>query len=242
MVGVRDWVAWHREDQDPSSYQGGEGTELIAARSDPGRLGPARLACGEPAEVVASVPVAIRSREPHGDDRAEPDGTRALQARLERGGENQVPAATERQPGEHVRLGVGERRAEYLPGRSFAVVHPVAGRADDLPARRGGTGTHRDVPGSQRLPRLAERLLPRLSSPAQIRAAAAGGRRTGDPPHESRRPRIPRQPGGPGPVTASRLAPATSTQGRHARHDAVRSATGRSAKTMTIPTDALSAA
>lgn len=91
------------------------------------RLGPARLACGEPAEVVASVPVAIRSREPHGGDRAEPDGTRALQARLERGGENQVPAATERQPGEHVRLGMGQRRAEYLPTRSFTVVHPVAG-------------------------------------------------------------------------------------------------------------------
>ena len=44
------------------------------------------------------------------------------------------------------------------------------------------------------------------SSPVQIRAAAAGGRRAGDPPHESRRPPIPRQPR-PGPVTADRLAP-----------------------------------
>jgi hypothetical protein len=147
---------------DEPGYQGGEGAELIAARPDPGRLGPVRLACGKPAEVVASVPVAIRSREPHGGDRAEPDGTRALQARLERCGKNQVPAAAERQPRQHVRLSVGERRAEYLPGRSFAVVHPVAGRADDLPGRGGGTGTHRDVPGPQRLPRLAERLLPRL--------------------------------------------------------------------------------
>ena len=97
--------------------------------------------------------------------RAEPDGARALQARLERGGENQVPAAAERQPGQHVRLGVGERRAEYLPGGSFAVVHPVAGRADDLPGRGGGTSAHRDVPGPQRLPRLAERLLPRFIQP-----------------------------------------------------------------------------
>src|SRR5580692_1172336 len=63
---------------DEPGYQGGEGTELVAARSDPGRLHPVRLACGQLAEVVASVPVAIRSREPHGGDRAEPDGTRAL--------------------------------------------------------------------------------------------------------------------------------------------------------------------
>jgi hypothetical protein len=36
---------------------------------------------------VASVPVAIWPREPHGGDRAEPDGARVLQAGLERCGE-----------------------------------------------------------------------------------------------------------------------------------------------------------
>ena len=36
-------------------------------------------------------------------------------ARLERCGENQVSAGTERQPGQHVRLGVGERRARISP-------------------------------------------------------------------------------------------------------------------------------
>jgi hypothetical protein len=41
---------------DEPGYKGGEGAEIIAARPDPGRLGPARFACGEPAEVVASVP------------------------------------------------------------------------------------------------------------------------------------------------------------------------------------------
>ena len=191
---------------DEPGYQGGEGAELIAARSDPGRLGPARLACGELGEVVASVPVAIRSGEPHGGDRAEPDGARALQARLERGAENQVPAAAERQPGQHVRLGVGERRAEYLPGRSAAVVHPVAGRADDLPGRGGGTGAHRDVPGPQRLPRLAERLLPRFIQSRPDPRRSSRRRRAGDPPHESGRPRI-LQATGPGPVTAGRLTP-----------------------------------
>src|SRR5215472_18484563 len=97
-------------------YQGGEGAELIAARSGPGRLGLVRLARGELAEVVASVPVTIRPGEPHGADRAETDGGRALQARLKRCGKDQVPGAAERQPRQHVRLGVGERRAEYLPG------------------------------------------------------------------------------------------------------------------------------
>jgi len=91
----------------------GEGTEFIAARPDPGRLGSLRLACGQLAEVVASVQVAIRSGRPHGGDRAEPDGTRALQTRLECRGKDQVPATAERQPGQQVHLGVGERRAEF---------------------------------------------------------------------------------------------------------------------------------
>jgi hypothetical protein len=47
----------------------GEGTEFIAARPDPGRLGSVRLACRQLAEVVAPVPVAIRSGRPHGGDR-----------------------------------------------------------------------------------------------------------------------------------------------------------------------------
>jgi hypothetical protein len=44
---------------------------------------------------------------------------------------------------------------------------------------------------------------------------------------------------GPAPVTAGRLTPVTSTQGRRARHDAVCSATGRSPETITIPANSL---
>jgi hypothetical protein len=127
--------------------QGGEGAELITARSDPGRPGPLRLARGQLAELVASVPVDIWPGEPHRADRAEPDGACALQARLERGGEDQVPAVAERKPRQHVHLGVGERRAEYLARRSRIVGHPVAGGVDDLPVRGGRAGAHGDVPG-----------------------------------------------------------------------------------------------
>jgi hypothetical protein len=96
----------------------------------------------------------------------------------------------------------------------------VAGRADDLPARGGGTGADRDVPGSQRLPRLAERLLPRLiqSRPDLYRSS----RRAGGPPHESRRPRIlqatsaPAGQGGPHLVSASGGAHAVRS-GRRSR-------------------------
>src|SRR5215469_5378748 len=77
-------------------YQGGEGAELIAARSGPGWLGLTRLARGELAELMASVPVAIRPGEPHGPDRAEPDRGRALQARLQGCAEDQVPWVAER--------------------------------------------------------------------------------------------------------------------------------------------------
>ena len=103
-------------------------------------------------------------------------------------------------------------------------------------------GTHRDVPGSQRFPRLAERLLPRLiqSRPDPCRSTGTGGR--GISPHESR----------PTPAQATCVRargpqaawhPVTSIQGRHGtprrrpqqRQDV-------SAETISIPTDALPAA
>ena len=182
--GPQRLLAGGREADEPG-YQGGEGAELIAARPDPGRLGPARLACGEPAEVVASVPVAIRSGEPHGGDRAGPDGTRALQAPLERGGENQVPAAAERQPGQHVGLGAGERRAGYLPGRSCAVVHPVAGRADDRPGpgrrrrRRPRCSRFAVLPVPGGTPPATAYPAPSRSVPRQPRASGQQVRRMG---------------------------------------------------------------
>jgi hypothetical protein len=60
--GTQRLLVSGREVGEPG-YQRGEGAEFIAARPGPGRLGPVRLACGDLAEVVASVPVAIRSGE-----------------------------------------------------------------------------------------------------------------------------------------------------------------------------------
>jgi hypothetical protein len=175
---------------DEPGYQGGEGAELIAARPDPGRLGPARLACGKLAEVVASVPVAIRSREPHGGDRAEPDGTRALQARLECCGENQVPAPAGtaaapahssrrgRAPGRispravlrHRSPGSGPSRRSPRPG--WRARHPPRCSRFAAPPVPGGTPPATACP------------VPSRSVPQQP------GRRAGGPPHESRWPRI----------------------------------------------------
>ena len=188
------------------------------------------LACGELAEVVASVPVAIRSGEPHGGDRAGPDGTRALQAPLERGGENQVPAAAERQPGQHVGLGAGERRAGYLPGRSCAVVHPVAGRADDRPGpgrrrrRRPRCSRFAVLPVPGGTPPATAYPAPSRSVPRQPRASGQQVRRMGlAGDASSRQPR-------PGPVTAGKLAPVADPGSRprpHARHSSGCSLDGR---------------
>ena len=177
------------------------------------------------------VPVAIRSGEPHGGDRAGPDGTpRTAGAPLERGGENQVPAAAERQPGQHVGLGAGERPAGYLPGRSCAVVHPVAGRADDRP----GPGRRRrrrprcprfavlPVPGGT--PPATAYPAPSRSVPRQPRASGQQVRRMGLAcDASSRQPR-------PGPVTAGKLAPVADPGTRprpHARHSSGCSLDGR---------------
>jgi hypothetical protein len=142
--------------------QGAEDAEFAGVRSDPGGLSPLRLAGGQLAEIVAAFPVPILSGEPHGLDGAEPDGARALQARLQRGREHEVRRVRVRQPGQHVHLRVGQRRAEGLPGRAVLIGYPVACRVDDLSLSGGSAGTHGDVAGPQRLPRLTKSLTPRL--------------------------------------------------------------------------------
>ena len=66
----------------------------------------------------------------------------------------------EAQPGQDIRLGMGQRGAEDLADRTLKIKDPVARGVDDGAVRCGGARPDRDVPGAQRLPGLAESFLP----------------------------------------------------------------------------------
>lgn len=55
---------------------------------------------------------------------------------------------------------MGQRRAEHLAGRPVAVGYAVAGGMHESAVRQGRARPDGDIPGTQRLPGLAKRLLP----------------------------------------------------------------------------------
>lgn len=85
-----------------------------------------------------------------------------MQARLQRGREDQLTSKAEGEASQNIDLGMRQRGAEDLSARAIAVSNPVAGRVDHSSSRIRDTRSDRDVATAECLPRLGESHPPSL--------------------------------------------------------------------------------